>query len=82
MEEYIGVIKMFAGYYAPEYYAFCDGQILQTSHNEALFSILGNQYGGDGRTTFALPDLRPSKDGWGNSPRYIICVNGVYPPRQ
>lgn len=54
----IGEIKMFAGNFAPRGWAFCDGQILSVSSNTALFSLLGTTYGGDGRTTFALPDLR------------------------
>ena len=58
MEEMIGVIKMFAGNFAPRGWALCDGQLLPIAQNTALFSILGTTYGGDGRTTFALPDLR------------------------
>lgn len=58
MEPFIGQIMMFAGSFAPVGWAFCDGQLLPISQNAALFSILGTQYGGDGRTTFALPDLR------------------------
>lgn len=54
----LGEIKMFAGNFAPRGWAFCDGQLLPISSNSALFSILGTTYGGDGRTTFALPDLR------------------------
>lgn len=57
-EAMIGEIKMFAGNFAPRGWAFCEGQLLPISQNSALFSILGTTYGGDGRTTFALPDLR------------------------
>jgi microcystin-dependent protein len=49
---------MFAGNFAPRSWAFCDGQLLAVSQNDALFSLLGTIYGGDGRTTFGLPDLR------------------------
>ncbi|MFI1744461.1 phage tail protein [Thalassobellus sediminis] len=49
---------MFSGNFAPRGWAFCDGQLLSISQNSALFSLLGTTYGGDGRTTFALPDLR------------------------
>ena len=49
---------MFAGNFAPRGWAFCDGQLLQVSQNDALFSLFGTIYGGDGRTTFGLPDLR------------------------
>jgi len=58
MDPFIGEIKLFAGNFAPRAWAFCDGQLLPISQNSALFSILGTTYGGDGRTTFALPDLR------------------------
>lgn len=57
-EGFIGEIRMFAGNFAPRSWAFCEGQLLSISSNTALFSILGTTYGGDGRTTFALPDLR------------------------
>jgi microcystin-dependent protein len=58
MDPFIGEIIMFAGNFAPRGWAFCDGQLLAISSNQALFSILGTTYGGDGRTTFGLPDLR------------------------
>lgn len=58
MEELIGTIKMFAGDFAPVGWMFCQGQILQTRENLALYSVLGNRYGGNGNTTFALPDFR------------------------
>lgn len=58
MDPFIGQVILFAGNFAPRGWAFCNGQLLQISTNTALFSILGTTYGGDGRTTFALPDLR------------------------
>ncbi|WP_299679908.1 tail fiber protein [uncultured Dokdonia sp.] len=58
MNPFIGEIVMFAGNFAPRSWAFCNGQLLPIAQNTALFSILGTTYGGDGRTTFALPDLR------------------------
>lgn len=58
MEEFIGVIKIFAGNFAPRGWAFCNGQLVSIQQNPALFSILGTTYGGNGQTTFALPDLR------------------------
>ena len=58
MDPFIGQIVMFGGNFAPRGWAFCDGQLLAISQNSALFSILGTTYGGDGRTTFGLPDLR------------------------
>lgn len=54
----IGEIRMFGGNFPPRSWAFCDGQLLAISSNSALFSILGTTYGGDGRTSFALPELR------------------------
>lgn len=58
MEPTLAEIRLFAGNFAPRGWAFCDGQLLPISQNQALFSLLGTIYGGDGRTTFALPDLR------------------------
>jgi microcystin-dependent protein len=58
IEPFIAEIIMFGGNFAPRGWAFCDGQLLPIAQNQALFSILGTTYGGDGRTTFALPDLR------------------------
>lgn len=59
VEAFFGEIRLFAGNYAPKNWAFCDGQILPISEYTQLFALLGNTYpGGDGRTTFALPDLR------------------------
>lgn len=58
MNPFIAQMKMFAGNFAPRGWAFCDGQILAISQFSALFSLIGTTYGGDGRVTFALPDLR------------------------
>jgi len=58
MDPFLGEIIMFAGNFAPRGWALCEGQLLPISQYSALFSILGTTYGGDGRTTFALPDLR------------------------
>jgi microcystin-dependent protein len=57
-EPFIGQISIFAGTFAPRGWAFCDGQLLSIPQNTALFSLMGNTYGGDGRSNFALPDLR------------------------
>tara|TARA_R110001583_G_scaffold157944_2_gene309865 strand:- start:489 stop:1010 length:522 start_codon:yes stop_codon:yes gene_type:complete len=59
-DPFIGQVIMFGGNFPPRGWAFCDGQLLAISSNDALFSILGTIYGGDGETTFALPDLRGS----------------------
>jgi microcystin-dependent protein len=73
---YIGEISLFAGTFAPAGWAFCDGSLLNISDYNALFNLIGNTYGGDGETTFALPDLRGrlalhSGQGSGLSPRVI-----------
>lgn len=69
MDPFLGQIVMFGGNFAPRGWAFCDGQLLAISSNQALFSILGTTYGGDGRTTFGLPDMRArSPMGEGNGP--------------
>lgn len=57
-ESFVGEIRIFAGTFSPNGWAFCDGSLLPVSNNDALFSLIGTTYGGDGRTTFALPDLR------------------------
>ena len=57
-QPYVGEIRMFAGNFAPAGWMFCEGQLLPISENETLFQLIGTTYGGDGETTFALPDLR------------------------
>lgn len=57
-EPFLGEIRMFGGSFAPRGWALCDGQLLKVSQHDYLFSLIGTNYGGDGRTTFALPDLR------------------------
>ena len=81
-EPFVGEIRMFAGNFAPRGWAFCDGQLLAISQNDALFSLLGTIYGGDGRTTFGLPDLRGripvhTGTGPGLTPRQIGYRGGV-----
>jgi microcystin-dependent protein len=57
-EPFIGEIKVFAGNFAPAGWAFCNGQLMAISQNDALFALLGTTYGGDGQSTFALPNLQ------------------------
>ena len=81
-EPFVGEIRMFAGTFAPRSWAFCDGQLLAISGNDALFSLLGTIYGGDGRTTFGLPDLRgrlPIHHGTGPglAPRTLGARGGI-----
>lgn len=82
MDEFLGIVKLFAGSFAPKGWAFCDGSILQVNQNAALFSLLGTTYGGNGTTTFALPDLRGrvpmgAGNGLGLSPRVAGQVLGA-----
>ncbi|MEM1204440.1 MAG: tail fiber protein [Acidobacteriota bacterium] len=81
-EPFVGEVRMFAGNFAPRGWAFCDGQLLAVSQNDALFSLLGTIYGGDGRTTFGLPDLRGripihAGSGPGLSPRRLGAKGGA-----
>lgn len=73
MSNYIGEIRMFAGGFAPRGWASCDGQTLEISRNPGLFSILGTAFGGNGRTTFCLPDLR------GRAPMHMGPGPGLTP---
>ncbi len=79
MDYYLGGIILLPYDYSPMYWMACEGQMLQVLQNQALFSLIGNKYGGNGTTTFALPDLRNA------SPlpnmRYCIATVGLYPPR-
>lgn len=79
MEPFLGQIQLFPYNYAPQGWLYCAGQLLPISQNEALFSLLGAQFGGDGQTSFGLPDLR------GKEPvpnlHYCIAMSGIYPTR-
>ena len=83
MEPFLAQIIMFGGNFAPRGWAFCDGQLLPIASYSALFSIMGTTYGGDGRTTFALPDLRgraPIHEGHGPGlPSYRLGQKGGEP---
>jgi microcystin-dependent protein len=77
MDAYLGEIKCFAGDYAPKGWFICAGQVLKISDYNALYSLLGIQYGGDGITTFALPDLRGRAPmGSGSAPGLTTRVTG------
>lgn len=74
-QPYVGEIRMFAGNFAPAGWMFCGGQLLPISENETLFQLIGTTYGGDGQSTFALPDLRgriPIHQGNG----FVLAENG------
>lgn len=72
-QPFIGEIRMFGGNFAPVNWAFCDGQLLPISQYDTLFALIGTTYGGDGQTTFALPDLRG---------RVPVHTNPSYPQGQ
>lgn len=81
MNFYLGQICMFPWSWAPNGWLPCDGRTLQISSNTALFSLLGIEFGGDGKTTFAIPKLAPLEAEGGGDIGYCICINGVYPSR-
>ena len=70
-EPFLAEIRMVGFNFAPRGWAFCDGQILPINQNQSLYSLLGTTYGGDGRTSFALPDLR------GRTPVHVGASNGT-----
>lgn len=74
---FIGEIRMFGGTFAPNGWAFCNGQLISIAQNSALFALLGTTYGGNGQTTFGLPDLRGRVPmGFGNGPGLSTRVLG------
>jgi microcystin-dependent protein len=79
MEPLIGQIELFPYNFVPKNWMSCTGQLLPIGQNQALFSLLGVNFGGDGRTTFGLPNLQ------GKAPapnlQYCIAINGIYPSR-
>jgi microcystin-dependent protein len=80
-EPFLAEIRMFAGNFAPNGWALCNGQILPIAQNSALFSLLGTYYGGDGRTNFALPNLQGQVPiHWGTAPAggpaYVVGQTG------
>ncbi|MDE1150020.1 MAG: phage tail protein [Azospirillaceae bacterium] len=74
----IGSVILWSGSWIPEGWHLCDGSQLQAMQYQPLFSIIGNKYGGNGTTTFALPDLRQNAIG---ALQWIIAIMGDYPPR-
>jgi hypothetical protein len=78
MERILGEVWLFAGNFAPGSTLVCDGRLLPINQNQALFSLLGTTYGGDGRTTFAIPDLRNYAPAHVS---YVIQIQGIFPSR-
>ena len=77
-DPFVAEIRIFPFNFAPRGWAWCDGQLLPLSQNTALFSLLGTTYGGNGITTFALPDMRGLEPAGVN---YVICLGGIFPSR-
>ena len=83
MEPFLGEVRLFPYTFAPVGWEVAQGQTLAIAQNQALFSLLGTNFGGDGVTTFALPDLRGTNP-WASIPGVVgvcIAVNGAYPNR-
>lgn len=81
MEQLIGQIAIFPWDWAPRYWAKCDGQLLQIRNNQALYALIGHEFGGDGYNTFALPKLPPIKVEGGGDLAYYIALQGIFPSR-
>ena len=89
MDPLIGQIAIFPWNWAPKHWAKCDGQLLSISQNSALFALIGTEFGGDGKNSFALPKMPPIKtenvDESGNDRggdlAYYIALQGYFPPR-
>lgn len=79
MEPFLGQIQLLPYNFAPQYWAFCEGQILQIHDNSGLYSLIGTTFGGDGQTTFALPNLKGKEPVPGL--RYCIALRGIFPNR-
>ncbi|ABM35914.1 phage Tail Collar domain protein [Polaromonas naphthalenivorans CJ2] len=79
MEPFLGQIQLLPYNFAPNGWAFCEGQLMAISQNTALFSLLGTTYGGDGTTNFALPNLK-GKEPDPNT-HFCIALVGIYPSR-
>lgn len=81
MDPFLGDIELFAFDFAPKGWMFCEGQTLNIATNQALFTLLGTTFGGNGTTTFCLPDLRNSLPMQSMGMHYCIAVQGIYPSR-
>lgn len=81
MDAYIGTICLFPYDFVPKNWARCEGQQMVLSQFTPLFSILGTKYGGNGRTTFALPKIAPIKLSNDCLLHYCINLRGIFPPR-
>ncbi len=80
MDYFLGQIVAFPYSFVPVGWMPCNGQILSIQQNMALYSLLGNKFGGDGRNTFGIPNLQGAEAIPGTA--YYICISGVYPTRE
>lgn len=80
-DEYIGELILVGYNFCPRDTIEADGRLLEISKNTALFSLYGTMYGGDGRRTFALPDMRGTFDRNGNALKYCVVTEGIFPSR-
>jgi len=87
-DAYIGEIRMFSFGWAPKGWMLCQGQTLHIAQFQALFALIGNFYGGDGATTFQLPNITPMPVAGGHANgkpyppmNFAICINGIFPSR-
>jgi microcystin-dependent protein len=80
MDYYIGEIELFPFGFAPMGWMLCNGTIMQIMQNQALYSLIGNRFGGNGTSTFAIPNLTNDTPALGMN--YYICIYGIYPSRQ
>ncbi|HEX2934477.1 MAG TPA: phage tail protein [Bacteroidales bacterium] len=78
METYVGQIVQFAFNYAPESWLPCEGQTLNISSNQALYALIGTKFGGNGSTTFCLPDMRKASL-FSTGMKYYIAISGTFP---
>jgi microcystin-dependent protein len=81
MDIFLGIIKAFPYEFVPRGWTLCDGHLMNIQQNTALFALLSNRFGGDGKTTFAVPDLRGAEPDAGGLCRYYIATMGLFPPR-
>ena len=79
MDPFLGQIELFPYGFSPRYWAPCDGRLLSINEYQALYALLGTKFGGDGTTTFGLPDLRNAAIGPYN--QYYISLQGIFPQR-
>ncbi len=81
MDNFLGQIAIFPYGWAPVDWTLCEGQILRINDYQALFSLIGTKFGGDGQSTFALPNLKVEAEALGGNLTYAIALAGIFPSR-